>query len=1317
MDCEAQWVQTGGPEGAALNSIVSSGIYTYAATELGGIYKSSNYGINWIPINNGLTNFNVQALAVSDTYIFAGTYGAGVFKSTNNGINWTLSNNNLSSSYIISLGINGSYVYAGGYQSGIYVSSNNGANWSHENNFPSSGVYSIAFNGNNVFAASYNEGVYLSTNNGVNWVQRGLSSRYISKLITNGSFLFAATSTGIFRSSDNGITWFEINNGLINSDVETMSLISSNLFAGTWGGLFRSTNNGNSWFSINGGLPNNKIFQLGTNGIHLFAGIGSLGGIYSSSNYGSSWIESNSGLKNQFINTLANNSNYLYSGTDYGLFRTSNNGDNWIPANIGLSNLEILSLISNETHIFAGTNGAGVYSSTNNGNTWSQTTLNNYSVGSLLIKNNLIFAASKQNGVFISSNNGINWVSSNNGLTNLNCNSITFNSTNIFLGTLGGVFTSTNNGSNWSAINNGLTNLNVYAISYSGAMLFAGTYLGGIFRSANNGMNWIAVNIGLTDTRITSLISTGSNLIAGTGDGYYGSIFLSTNYGDNWSSINQGFTVSSTVYSFLINNSYIFAGTSGQSVWKRPLSDFIPLQAPTNLAYDTINNRLVWTFSLSYNVANYLVYKKGSDNIWKSIADSGGMLNSNANFYNIQTSGFNYYKVAAISNSGDTARSDSIYINRGYVLKKWNAGIIEPYKIRKHSFSFGNTTSNMWPSSVYSHYNNYSDPPYPRELFMKKRGPFWVTKIHSRAFSDWNLFTDIFGNENCYLHHGSNPPQIDDVFNKKAVDIWYSSLRNNRFYDGLISDFPGVCVGFSIASALSFSKNTSFNNQFPVMSNVDSVFGLTLSGGNGNDIRKVINHLGAINHVIRMPSILQSTSPRVVLSQIVDSLSVIRSLNNHYNIALGLADDKAFVHAVFPYAVERDPLDNNIFYIYIYDSNRPGNERKRILVNTNTDKCSYENYNQNILALYAEIDKYLGIQKLPGIDRLEFNNSKTESIFTTLFTSIKNSVFIIDPLTTDTIAGYRNSDSTLFGNPGRVLIPMTDGRFNIPQSYSIPLQNTNIFMKDFVSDSSGIFFSYFADTNTFIRYERYDSISSDQTDIIRIVNGSLSMYNPDALIKKISLTSIISSNSTINIQKTFEVNNFGLNYHDSVSSIIIDSSKMKLKNYGHQSSYNLSLIYSDSSTFKYFNSLNIIIPENSSHIVSPVWDSITAQPIQIYVDIGNNGTIDDTIRVNNIITNSEEGFVSLPDKYSLAQNYPNPFNPSTLIKYDIKQDGWVTVKVYTILGKEVATLVNEVKQAGRYEVEFNGSYLSSGIYYYRLEAGDFSETKKMLLLK
>jgi hypothetical protein len=86
-------------------------------------------------------------------------------------------------------------------------------------------------------------------------------------------------------------------------------------------------------------------------------------------------------------------------------------------------------------------------------------------------------------------------------------------------------------------------------------------------------------------------------------------------------------------------------------------------------------------------------------------------------------------------------------------------------------------------------------------------------------------------------------------------------------------------------------------------------------------------------------------------------------------------------------------------------------------------------------------------------------------------------------------------------------------------------------------------------------------------------------------------------------------------------------------------------------------------------------------------------------------------------EYELFDNYPNPFNPSTKISYSIKEEGLVTLKVFDILGKEIATLVNENKPAGIYEAEFNASQLPSGIYIYKIQAGNFTDVKKMLLTK
>jgi hypothetical protein len=94
-----------------------------------------------------------------------------------------------------------------------------------------------------------------------------------------------------------------------------------------------------------------------------------------------------------------------------------------------------------------------------------------------------------------------------------------------------------------------------------------------------------------------------------------------------------------------------------------------------------------------------------------------------------------------------------------------------------------------------------------------------------------------------------------------------------------------------------------------------------------------------------------------------------------------------------------------------------------------------------------------------------------------------------------------------------------------------------------------------------------------------------------------------------------------------------------------------------------------------------------------------------------------EGTNKLPKHFSLQQNFPNPFNPSTVINYSVPNLSMVTIKVYDVLGREITTLVNEEKSAGNYIVQFNAGNLSSGIYFYRMKSGSFSQTKKFLLLK
>ena len=123
----------------------------------------------------------------------------------------------------------------------------------------------------------------------------------------------------------------------------------------------------------------------------------------------------------------------------------------------------------------------------------------------------------------------------------------------------------------------------------------------------------------------------------------------------------------------------------------------------------------------------------------------------------------------------------------------------------------------------------------------------------------------------------------------------------------------------------------------------------------------------------------------------------------------------------------------------------------------------------------------------------------------------------------------------------------------------------------------------------------------------------------------------------------------------------------------------------------------------------------------LYLGVHNTSLV--TNQTKTLIAIKDTGAVSVDENnitindYSLSQNYPNPFNPNTMIKYSIKERGFVQLKVYDILGKEVTTLVNEEKQQGNYSVNFDGSNLPSGVYLYSLRINDFAENRKMILLR
>ena len=166
--------------------------------------------------------------------------------------------------------------------------------------------------------------------------------------------------------------------------------------------------------------------------------------------------------------------------------------------------------------------------------------------------------------------------------------------------------------------------------------------------------------------------------------------------------------------------------------------------------------------------------------------------------------------------------------------------------------------------------------------------------------------------------------------------------------------------------------------------------------------------------------------------------------------------------------------------------------------------------------------------------------------------------------------------------------------------------------------------------------------------------------------------------------------------------------------------YNQKWLAADSGIYKYYNNqwteykyrdlnlirgkpghvaFDLVVDKNNNLWLATNWGMVQFNPNGIVTDV------------------DDEKVVNIPKEFILSQNYPNPFNPETAISYQLPANSFVSLKVFDTLGREVATLVNEEKPAGTYTINFNAEGLSSGVYFYKMRAGRFVQTKKLVLMK
>ena len=652
-------------------------------------------------------------------------------------------------------------------------------------------------------------------------------------------------------------------------------------------------------------------------------------------------------------------------------------------------------------------------------------------------------------------------------------------------------------------------------------------------------------------------------------------------------------------------------------------------------------------------------------------------------------------KILESQNTSNEIKSVEFNIKPWQLTRLDASDKFELFKPNEDGWLFSNATNNVWPQSWWQQFDYSGTDPITNEPY-----PRWFPFINADPsdFPDWPLFVDVFGEVNCYVFGNS--------YRSEATTHW------GGIFSGIRSNWGGSCFGFAVSSLLGFYHNSSLIQRFPNIGNFTNLFTVPLN----NDSRFVVNHY--MIHQFGVESRANTNArwstytPRQLLQDIKD---MFRKENGDGRALLYYNNNGSGGHAVTPYKLERIGTTSS-FKVRVYDSRAPGSTNNFIRIDSvsnmwidqtglnygiGSSGCFLSRESVNFLStptIPTAPGQILAAMKSP-------NGSSNMTIYNTSYADI-----IITSSNGDQI-GFQ--DSIAFSNitNGVPMIPLTTS-YQPPIGYDLPQDSYSLQINNFTDSLSYVFF--LADS-TIYNYRRFDA-SNNEVDELNFSESGVGIINPDPIDKNTILETIILEDSTS--EKVFVTSNVKISAGDSIHIREKDRSELLLQNYGESMNYDLQVRIASANGQSIFFHMAIPLTQNSSHQIVPVWENLANDPVKILIDLGNDGTIDDSLFITNQATNIEnQNYVGIPDNYNLLQNYPNPFNPTTTISFDLPQQSEVNLTVYNTLGQEVTTLINEVKHAGRHHIVFDASNLPSGVYIYRIKAGLYTGTKKMVLVK
>jgi photosystem II stability/assembly factor-like uncharacterized protein len=1334
-----------GVKGMAINSQD----HIFVGSGESSVWRSLDNGETWTLGERGLTNHYVFSLAInSQGHIFAGTGsyvdglpGSGIFRSTDNGDSWNPVSPNLADVIIISLAVGPDDV---------------------------------------LFAGTAGKGVYRSTDNGDTWIQKGLDSTDVSSLLIHpNGYVFAGmwvatpspTPTTpervLFRSTDNGETWANTGFYAFGGGIVYLAANSIGDIFVVESGISRSSDYGASWEQINSGLTDIGINAIAFNSQgHVFAGQVNNGSVARSTDNGENWKEFNSGLINFTAGAIAISPGFVFA-SHAGFFRSSDFGESWTDVGLGGRCGQCLA-INSKGHIFAGATGGcapgepsyvGIFRSTDNGESWTEIgndLLSDTPVSAIAINSqgHLFVGTGDHNtrsggeGIFRSTDNGENWVKLNTELISAEVWTLAINSNDhIFAGTKDGLYRSTDNGETWVNLIPGLSEIQFWsiAINNSNGHIFAVTCAppsgvtppSPVMRSIDNGDSWTDIGGAVNWPCVRAIVvNSNGDLFVGTGKGAY----YSPDEGESWTEINTGLIGRRDVYTLAAHpNGFIFASCFATGVFRTVESTTVvhPPAAPTlafppNGAVDRPT-----TLTLHWNpyasVESYHLQVATTSDFVSPIVDDSTIITASREIGSLQNNTAYYWRVQAKYVGGTSPWSEAWRFTTtvGIAISPSDVefGEVVAGEIATQDVTITNTGTAILNVSSISlvgeSANNFSVDTSPFTLapnasktlevsFSPLRGgrisavlfitvDAWNSKVDLKGTGILATFTQITSGDIVNNEGTSFGNSWGDYDNDGDLDLFVANGGNNFLYanngDGIFTKITSGAI-----------VNDGGNSRAGTWGDYDNDGDLDLFVANGADGDAENNFLyrnngNATFTKITQGAIVNDGGPSISAAWgdydndgDLDLFVANKAANNYLyqnngggtftKITAGAVVNDVGISYGCSWVDYDDDGDLDLFVVngdgdnnFLYRNNGNGTFAKittsAIIFNEggNPRGHSWGDYDND-----GDLDLF--VANCCGINNFLYANNG-DGTFTK----------IIDR---DVVNDGGNSHGSGWGdydNDGDLdlFVANASSRKNALYANNGDGAFTKITTGAIVNDNANTFACTWSD---------YDN------------DGDLDLFDANDNENNILYRNNGNSNHWINVKCTGTVSNTSaIGAKVRVKTIIQGRAIWQLQEISAQTGWGSQ------------NSLNVEFGLGDATVIDSLKIEWPSRIVHFFTNLQANQFIE--IREDSTLTDVAEPLPDIPLEYSLEQNYPNPFsqiprfagNPSTQIAFSIPRSGYTTLKIYNILGREIAVLMAKKLEAGRYKVSWNTSGLPSGLYFYRLQSSEFVATKKMVLLR